>query len=191
MWEGWNSRLEPDLRVYTTMVGPIELTAKLTCVSLSSGDQWFVYFDGYATLADSGGPYFADSFDNLEAAETAAFRAACARIKFLEAPGSNRALADYRKAMEDCGGNSWKVRHHILPQARAYRQNRDNVNAVAAYRLALSMVERHRQVLMQCQNYFRVYYPVNSSLQEYMADVVSMRLEAQRALNEFGTPWVE
>jgi hypothetical protein len=179
MWEGWNSSLEPNLRVYRTMVGPIEFTVKLTCVSHSSGDQWFVYFDGWATLADSGGPYFADSFDNLEAAETAAFRAACARFKFLEAPGSDHAFADYRKAMEAFGGNSWKVRHQILPQARAYRQNRDNVNAIDAYCLALSMVKRHRQALMQCENYFRVYYPMDSSFQEYMDDVDSMRLEAQ------------
>jgi len=84
MWEGWDSRLERDLRVHWRMVGPIELKVRLSRVHDSGGDKWDVYFDGYATICgDSDGPYFAQRFDTLAAAETAAFRAACERMTFL------------------------------------------------------------------------------------------------------------
>jgi hypothetical protein len=84
MWEGWYSKLEPDLRSYWRMVGPIELMVRLTRVRDAKGDEWDVYFDGYATVCgDSGGPYFAQRFNTLEVAETAVFRACCERIKFI------------------------------------------------------------------------------------------------------------
>jgi hypothetical protein len=83
MWDDWNSKLGPDRRIYWRMVDKIELTVLLTRNRHSEGDEWNASLEAYATLADSDGPIWAEHFKTIEAAETAAFRAACERIKLI------------------------------------------------------------------------------------------------------------